>query len=164
MESNKPIDPNNLPSNENKGLNRRKALRNILGSSGALLGLPLTLRAWGQPSSYNQLGANSNTSKLSDFSSAGPSHGIRNIESSDSFRFMSMSPSMAPSMAPSLAPSMAPSLAPSTAPTMSPIVAPSMSPTMSPIVAPTPSPTLSPTTAPSCLEFIPTSAPTPPPS
>ncbi|MDG2449002.1 MAG: hypothetical protein P8M34_05175 [Saprospiraceae bacterium] len=130
-----------------KGLNRRKALKNILaGSTPLFVGFPLSLKAWGQPSGYS--------SPLSMTSSFDKTLGRQELGASASEK------SFIYSTAPSA--NILFTTAPTTAPTNAPTFAPTNAPTNAPTMAPTqfvPSPTMAPT---SCdfLTLAPTSAPT----
>ena len=141
-----------------KGLNRRKALKNILaGSTPLFVGFPLSLKAWGQPSGYS--------SPLSMTSSFDKTLGRQELGASASEKsfIYSTAPSAnilfttAPTTAPTNAPTFAPTNAPTNAPTMAPtqfVPSPTMAPTSCDFL--TLAPTLAPTSAP-------TSAPTAPP-
>ncbi len=130
-------------SEKRSGLNRRRAIKNLLaGSTPILTGLPLFVKAWGQPATFNPLdNLTSTPANLSNIN-----EGASNID------FM---PTSAPTNAPTAA---APTSAP-TNPTTNP------APTNAPTNAPTtnPAPTNAPTNAPTTCTFItkaPTMAPT----
>lgn len=114
-----------------KGLNRRKALKNILaGSTPLFVGFPLSLKAWGQPSGYS--------SPLSMTSSFDKTLGRQELGASASEKsfIYSTAPSAnilfttAPTTSPTMAPTscdfltLAPTLAPTSAPTSAPTAPP----------------------------------------
>jgi hypothetical protein len=61
MDTKKPENSKNNPDQQKEqpaGLNRRRAIKKIIGSSGLLLGFPLSAKAWGQPTSPFASGSN----------------------------------------------------------------------------------------------------------